>query len=363
MCKKIFIAATGQNCGKTTMSVSLMHLARKKYQRVGFIKPIGPKIELYGDLMVDMDAVLMAKTYGLEEDITLMSPVAVHKNFTREVLNGEIDVKELEKRIVDTVRQLEDKYDFLIIEGAGHGGVGSVLGLSNARVASLLNAPVVIVSDSGIGSVIDAVNLNLALYEKEKAEVRAILVNKLRSEKRDKILDYLRKAFIPSGITVAGGFNYTPILANPTLAHVAKLLDLPLRATNGERSRIIHHIQMGAASSQRVVDHLQESTLIVVTGSRDELLVTLSSLYHIPDFREKITGMIITGNTPVSRITQQIVDDSGIPYIRITLRTSDVFMALMEDVAKITIEDQEKLNWIRSNAEHDIDFESLDALL
>lgn len=363
MCKKVFIAATGQNCGKTTMSVSLMHLARRKYQRVGFIKPIGPKIEQYGDLMVDMDAVLMAKTYNLEEDIGLMSPVAVHKNFTRQVLKGEIDIRELEEKIVTAVRKLEEKYDFLIIEGAGHGGVGSVLGLNNARVAHLLDSPVLIVSDSGIGSVIDAVSLNLALYEKEKAEVRAIVVNKLRSEKREKILGYLKTAFNPQGIIVAGGFNYSPILANPTLAHLARLLDLPVRATDEERSRIIHHIQLGAASSQRVVDNLRESTLVVVTGSRDELLVTLSSLYHIPDFKEKIAGMILTGNAQVSRITQQIVDDSCIPYIRIFAKTSDVFMAIKEDVAKITIEDQEKLDWIRANAEHDIDFESLDALL
>ena len=31
MCRKIFIAATGQHCGKTTISLSLMHLAQKKY--------------------------------------------------------------------------------------------------------------------------------------------------------------------------------------------------------------------------------------------------------------------------------------------------------------------------------------------
>lgn len=43
MAHKIFIAATGQNSGKTTTSVSLMHLARRKYGRVGFLKPLGPK--------------------------------------------------------------------------------------------------------------------------------------------------------------------------------------------------------------------------------------------------------------------------------------------------------------------------------
>ena len=43
MARKVFIAATGQNSGKTTTSLSLMYMARKKYKRVGFIKPLGPK--------------------------------------------------------------------------------------------------------------------------------------------------------------------------------------------------------------------------------------------------------------------------------------------------------------------------------
>src|SRR5512138_3499854 len=191
MARKVFIGATGQNCGKTTISVSLMHLARKKYKRVGFIKPIGPKIELYDDFIVDMDAVLMAKAFGLEEDIALMSPVALHKDFTKDYLNGRLDDLSLGDCIIDAVEELDSKYDMLIIEGAGHGGVGSVVGLNNARVAKMINAPVIIVTESGIGRVIDAVHLNLALYERERADVRAVLVNKLLPQKRQSILGYL----------------------------------------------------------------------------------------------------------------------------------------------------------------------------
>lgn len=363
MAKKVFIAATGQNCGKTTVSVSLMHLARQKYERVGFIKPLGPKIEKYGDLMVDMDAVLIAKTYGIEEDIALMNPVSLHKNFTREYLSGKMNCRDLKRKIVEAVEVLDKKYDFLIIEGAGHGGVGSVVGLSNACVASTLGAPVIIVTESGIGSTIDAVHLNLALYEKEEADVRMVLVNKILAEKREKILGFLQKGFPGRTIQVAGGFNYSPILANPTLGHISKLLKLPLHGDPEGRSRIIHNIQLGAASSQRVVDALLESTIMIVTSSRDELIVTLSSLYHIPAYKEKIIGMVIAGHVPVSEITQQILDDSNIPYIRVHETTADIFSTLMEDVAKITVEDQEKINWIQANAENEIDFETIDALI
>jgi BioD-like phosphotransacetylase family protein len=363
MAKKVFIGATGQNCGKTTMSVSLMHLARKKYERVGFIKPIGPKIEVYGDMMLDMDAILMAKTYGLEDDIALMNPVSIHKNYTRDYLAGKMNCCELKDKIVAAVAELERKYDFLIIEGAGHGGVGSVIGLSNACVASTLGAPVIIVADSGIGSTIDSVHLNLALYEKEEADVRMVLVNKIRADKRDQVLGYLDKGFPGRNIRVTGGFNYSPILANPTLGHIGRLLSLPLHGDAEGRSRIIHHIQLGAASSQRVIDGLLESTLMIVTSSRDELIVTLSSLYHIPAFRERIVGMVIAGHVPMSEITQQILDDSHIPYIRVHETTANVFTTLMEDVAKITVEDREKLAWIQANAEKEIDFEAIDSLL
>lgn len=363
MCKKLYIAATGQNCGKTTMSVSLMHLARKKYNRVGFIKPIGPKIEMFGDLMVDMDAALMAKAYGLENDISLMSPVALHKNFTKEFLAGKIEPKALEERILAAVTELEKKNDFLIIEGAGHAGVGSIIGLNNARVAHLLEAPVVIVAGSGIGSVVDSLRLNMALFEKEGVDVRLAILNKIRYDKRTQIVDLVKLAFAGSGLNITGGFNFSPVLANPTLGHISRLFGLPLRANEEERSRIIHNIQLGAASSQRVVDSLLEDTLLVVTGSRDELLVTISSLYHIPEYQDKIAGLIITGHAQASGISQKIVEDSGIPYIRVHETTADVYTALSEDVAKITVEDIEKLNWIRSHAENEIDFEVIDALL
>jgi len=363
MAKKIFVAATGQNCGKTTISISLMHQARKKYKRVGFIKPFGPKVLLYDDFMVDMDALLMAKAFGMEEDIALMSPVALHRDFTKDYLTGKLDDLALTDRILKAVQEMEDKYDFLIIEGAGHGGVGAVIGLSNAKVAKMIDAPVMIVTESGIGKVIDAVHLNLALYEREGADVRGIIVNKLLAGKKELTRKYLKQAFEPINVKVIDGFNYSPILANPTLSHVSKLFDLPLQGDPGERSRIIHNIQLGAASSQRVIDGLSNSTLMIVTSSRDELIVTLASLYHIPAYKEKIAGLVIAGHGPVSEISQQILHDSNIPYIRVEETTAEAFTALSDDVAKITCEDQEKLNWIMANADMNLDFDAIDALL
>jgi len=363
MARKVFIAATGQNIGKTTTSLFLMHLALKKYKRVGFIKPIGPKPALYRRIAVDKDAALMAQVFGLENDIRLMSPVVLYPHTTRDMIDGTIAVEELRERIVSACSELEKKCDFLIIEGSGHVGVGSVLKLSNARIARLLNAPVLLVTGGGVGNVIDSIEMNMALFHKEGVDVRAVMATKLFPDKRAMILDYLRRALADEPFTVLAGFDYQPVLANPTLHRISDLLDLPLHGNKRDTRRIINHVQIGAASTQRVAELLKDSSLLIVTSSRDELLVTLANLYNIPEYRDKIVGLVIPGIIPIGRITQQILDRSNIPYLRTQSHTTaELYQLITEDVSKLTAEDSEKIALVRSLAEKSFDFDALDAL-
>lgn len=363
MCRKIFIGATGQHCGKTTISLSLMHLARQRYRRVGFMKPIGPKCIQYQGLTMDKDAAMMASVYDLDRDAQLMSPMTLTPGTTRRFLNGATDPSMPRKLILDACAELEKRHDFLIIEGAGHGGVGSVVGVNNAQVAAMLDAPVLMVTGGGIGNVIDAVELNLPLYERERARVKIIMPNKLVPEKREESLAYLTRAFKQRNLLVTSAFDYSRTLADPTLQHVAELLQLPLKGDPAEKSRICHTIQIGAASSQKVIETLDDSTLLIVTSSRDELIVTASALHHIPEFRARLAGLIVAGHAPMSAITKRILEDSMIPYIRIEETTADVFGLLREHVSKIGPDDTEKIELINATAEKFINFEAIDSML
>ncbi|MBW6511512.1 MAG: AAA family ATPase [Desulfuromonadaceae bacterium] len=362
MAKKIFISATGQDCGKTTTSLSLLHLAREKYARIGFIKPIGPKPVDWRGHRIDMDPATIAAVYGWEEKVELMCPVVIEPGMTQQFLRGELPVQRLEDKILAAVKRLENECDFLIIEGAGHSGVGAVIGLSNARVAALVGAPVMMVTGGGVGSVVDAVAMNLALYRQENAEVRALVVNKLTPAKRDRTLEYLRLAFREQNFAVLGGFNYQPILADPTITRLARVLNLQVQGNQQELMRIIHHVQIAAASTQRVFDTMQDSTMLIVTSSRDELLVTLSNLYEMEEYHDKIAGLVIAGVAPVAKTTQLILDKSNIPYLRTPRTTADIFLEFTADVSKLTAEDTEKISLIHQLAELRYDFAEIDRL-
>ena len=363
MAKKIFVAATGQHYGKTTTSISLLRLAQKKYKSVGYIKPVGPKPGTLRGHTLDKDALLIAKVFGLRKHLRFMTPVPIFPDTICKIIDGEIDLSHLENKVCSAVAELEKRCDFIVIEGAGHPGVGAVMGLSNARIASLLSAPVLLVTGGGVGSVIDTVNMDLALFAREGAEVRALLANKLLPEKRDHTLDYLRRALKNESFAVVGGFDYQPVLANPTLRRISRILELPLQGNRRDMGRIVHNVQIGAASTQRITEMLTDSSLIIVTSSRDELLVTLATLYQMHDFRARITGLIIPGQNPISDITQLIINRSRIPYMRTpTQSTTELYRIITEDVSKITFEDVEKLELLYSLAERSLDFEALDAL-
>jgi hypothetical protein len=362
LAKKIFISATSQDSGKTTTSLSLLYQARQKYERIGFIKPIGPKpIDFHGR-RIDTDPAMMAQVYGLEHQIDCMCPVVVERGMAQQAIAGEITPAELEGRILRAVEKLDRECDFLIVEGAGHSGVGSVFGLSNARVAAMVGAPVLMVTGGGVGSVIDAVCMNLALYREVGAEIRLLVANKLIPDKREKTLHQLRLAFRNASFEVIGGFNYQPVLANPTLRHLATVLGVECNGSREQMMRIVHHVQIGAAATQNVVDVLQEDTLVLVTSSRDELLITLSNLYSVPEYHRKIAGLVIAGTSPIATITQRILDNSGIPYLRTNLRTDPVFLIIHEDVSKLTAEDAEKIALIQRLSMKRFDFDFIDQL-
>ena len=363
MARKLFIAAIDKNSGKTTTSISLMHLARKNYRRVGFIKPFGGQTVTYRRRVVDKDVALMAEVFDLNQDLEFMSPVVLSPDTTHKVVDGLISPADLQARILHACAELEKVCDFIIIEGSGHPGVGSVIGLSNARIARLLNAPVLLVTGGGLGNVVDRLAMILALFEKEEVDVRAILVNRLIAAKRERSLDYLSRALANHPFRVIGGYDFQPILANPTLRRISTLLGLPLQGNRREIQRIIHKVLVGAASTQRMTELLQEPSLILATSSRDELLVTLAHLYQMPQYRPLIVGLVVTGATPIAPITRQILDKSRIPYLRDEERTSaELYQIIGKDVSKIIAEDTEKLDLIRSLANRSLDFGEIDEL-
>src|SRR5215207_3010963 len=134
--RQLYLAATGQNRGKTTASLGLFDGFQRAGLRTAFMKPVGQRTVIDHGQPADEDAVLMHESFPLAADYANMSPVHIPRGFTKAYIAGEI-VEDLGARIVRARDSFLD-HQLLLIEGTGHAGVGAVIGLSNAVVAGLL---------------------------------------------------------------------------------------------------------------------------------------------------------------------------------------------------------------------------------
>ena len=209
MAKKIFIAATLQNVGKTTFSLGLIACLQKIFKQIGFIKPIGQRYLMEQGYKVDEDSVLIEKVFGVcgSQNIKDLSPIAVERGFTERYIEGKAD-SDYAKEIITAFRNVSSGKDLVIVEGTGHAGVGSVFDLSNATVAKLLGSRVILVAPGGVGRPIDEVMLNKALFDKIGVKLAGVVVNKVLSEKFNKINKTVRAGFKKKNIPVIGVMPY-----------------------------------------------------------------------------------------------------------------------------------------------------------
>jgi len=189
---RVFIAATRQNDGKTTVSLGLIAALQEHFPRIGYIKPVGQRFVEIEEQKIDEDTVLMDAVFRMNCPLVDMSPIAVEPDFTRKYLQASNN-EALVKRIQKAFDRVAWEKDFVLCEGSGHAGVGSVFDLSNAQVAKILGCKVIIVSQGGIGKPIDEVSLNQALFEKEGVEIIGVMLNKVLPDKVDYVTDFARR--------------------------------------------------------------------------------------------------------------------------------------------------------------------------
>ena len=84
--RQLFLAATGQNRGKTTTSLGLFAALRSRGLNTGFMKPVGQRWIMIDGAPADEDAALMREVFDLRDPIELLSPVQIPRGFTRAVI-------------------------------------------------------------------------------------------------------------------------------------------------------------------------------------------------------------------------------------------------------------------------------------
>jgi len=353
----IFIAATGQNVGKTTTCLGLISGLRKRFANVGFIKPVGQQhITIKENIKVDKDVVLFHEVFQLDSLYEDMSPVIVPPGLTKKYLDRKLPFDALRERIIKSFNRIASQNDYTIVEGTGHVGVGSIIEQNNASVAAELGLDVVIISTGGLGSAFDELALNIEMCLTKNLNIRGVILNRVLQEKRDMILDYFPKALARWDIPLIGCIPYNEFLNTPTMRDFALLFETDFLSGESNCLRHFRDKRLVACSLEAYIAEMVPNELVITPASRQDIIEATLKKHAEEDFRG---GMILTGrHAPDSTISEK-AQNSTVPIIYAPMCTYEAMKKITSYTAKIRTEDQSKVNKAIELVESHMDFDLL----
>jgi len=358
--KPLYVSATGQNVGKTTVILGLFAEMCRRGTRPGYIKPVGQRWNEVDGVRADEDAFLLHDVLDSTDALQSMSPVTIPQGFVDNYIMTR-DQQHLQEKICQALEKLRAKHKYLIIEGTGHAGVGSCLDLSNAQVAKLAEARVVIVSGGGIGSVIDEITLNRCLFESHGVEVAGAILNKVHPDKQERVRKIVGQGLANLGTRLLGVIPFDRRLTVPTVGQIATVLKGNIISGQDLLDNRVDNTVVGAMEPQNMVRHIAENTLVITPGDRiDNILVSIT--YHLNRIQEKfsIAGLVLTGGLVPHFTVVDLLRRSGLPALLCQEDTYTISSYIREMVFKIRAEDSDK---IATAQELVIKYVDLDTLL
>jgi BioD-like phosphotransacetylase family protein len=356
---KVYVAATRQNDGKTVTALGLLSAMKERFEKVGYIKPVGQQVTRIEGHEIDKDASLMREVFAIDSRLTDMSPIAIPKGFTEKYIEGG-DPEKLRRKVQQAYLRASHGKEFMVIEGTGHAGVGSVIDLSNAEVAKLLGASVVLVTLGGIGRPIDEVSINKALFDNLGVRLLGVVVNKVTETKYDKIDRLVREGFKRKGIDVLGVVPFCPSLSSPTIRQAFEDIHGELLCGEKGLDQSVGKVLVGAMPPHTALEFFRGDELLITPGNREDLILAAMSGCVIGISKAYcVKGIILTGGIFPNKTILKLVRRTNIPMILVKENTYEAAQKLNNLVVKIRSEDTGKIKQARAIIKKHVDIEEI----
>ncbi|MFV0539881.1 MAG: phosphate acetyltransferase [Aestuariibaculum sp.] len=339
MSKGIYVATIEPNSGKSVAVLGLMRMLLGKTAKVGYFRPIIDDLEA-GETDNHINTVLSF----FELDINYKKTYA----FTRsEVLNlyntgrsGEVI-----DEIIKKYKKLEERFDFVLVEGTDFSHENSSIELDlNILVSKNLGLPVIIVmrgDKKTINETVDGVQLAHDTF-KQSVDVLSIVANKVPEKHFTDLKHTLEKRITDTDITV---IPKIPSLASPTLKEVIKTLNGEVLFGKELLNNLIENFSVGAMQLRNYLTHLKNNALVITPGDRADIILGALQA-NISKNYPRISGIILTGGLipeePILKLIEGL--SSVVPIISVKGGTYHVTNSIGDIKPKIYAENIEKIN-------------------
>jgi adenosylcobyric acid synthase len=202
MGKSLMVQGTASNVGKSIITAGILRVLKEDGYNVAPFKSQNMALNSYitkEGLEMGRAQVVQAEAAGKDPEV-LMNPVLLKPSTDKKaqvIVMGKVfknmsaveyhDFKvQLKDKVLDAYKALEDKNDFVVIEGAGSPAEINLRDkdIVNMGMAELSDSPVILVGDIDKGGVFASIYGTIMLLDpSERSRIKGVVINKFRGDK------------------------------------------------------------------------------------------------------------------------------------------------------------------------------------
>jgi phosphate acetyltransferase len=355
MTNAIYLTTTEPYSGKSIIAIGLMNLLSGKTEKIAYFKPIISSNSQEKDTHLET----MSKQFGLD------TPYEDMFAFTREqvvALRNEGNEAFMIDTIIDKFKNLQEKNEFVIVEGADFMGRSTNLEFDdNISIAKNLGIPVFLIVKGQGKTVQETVSATIStykLFQDEGVQILTVVVNKLNPILTEEVIEKIKEN-LPADVII----NVIPEdknLGNPTIKEIVASVNG--KALFGEHlfSNQVDHSIVGAMQLHNCLSRLKKNTLIVTPGDRGDILIGVLQA-NISKNYPKIAGIILTGGLVPEPSILKLIEglDTVVPIIQVESGTFETVNKVASTESRIAHHNKEKIALAISTFDKYIDIKSI----
>ncbi len=340
MADNLYVTSTEPRSGKSAISLGLMEMLFRNVDRVAFFRPF---------IHTDHDR--------KDNDINLISsyfktdlPYREMYGYTSDEANQFISAgryEELLEGIVAKYKALEEKSDFVLVEGTDFQGSTSAFEFDiNADVANNLGCPVILVAKANKKSpeeVIQSIEISLDSLADKNSNVLAVFINRIGE--KDAVVKRLKDNPLASSFLIFTIPN-VKTLDSPRVREVVEALNARVLYGSNQMNRHVESFGVAAMQIPNVLSRIADGHMVITPGDRADVIVACLSALSSSSM-PRIAGMILTGGLMPEPSILQLIEGyhNALPILSVkentfeAARNADNVHSIIspDDTRKITL--------------------------